>query len=320
MDLGGWEVPLMIGLQNLLGEQVISILSHLSVFGEEVMLTLVIGFLYWGYDKEYGKYIGETILSANVWNAMLKNVVNRRRPYFDHEAIKAYRLVEPKADPYDIAAQGYSFPSGHSANSLACYGSLARYADGMKKNTALPEKERARVLLVARILFALAFIMPFLVGLSRVIVGVHYPTDVLCGWALGLVAIFLVPFLREKLGRKWSMILILVTAFLGVFYCRSDDYFASMGLLAGFYGATCFEKRFVNFKSTKVIPMCLLRLACGLLVFLGVNLSLKALISLCGFADGSFAAHMARLIRYTIVTFACFGIYPMAFRFAERKK
>jgi membrane-associated phospholipid phosphatase len=47
---------------------------------------------------------------------MAKNIALRRRPYFDHESIHILRVVEPEADIYDIAAQGYSFPSGHSTN------------------------------------------------------------------------------------------------------------------------------------------------------------------------------------------------------------
>ena len=119
-----WEASLMEWLQTHLSGAV-PVISFLSAFGEELIMILILGFLYWWYDKKAGKAIGLSVLMGIVWNPMIKNIFLRRRPYFDHEGIRILRLVEPKADPMDIAAQGYSFPSGHSTNAAAAYGSLA---------------------------------------------------------------------------------------------------------------------------------------------------------------------------------------------------
>ena len=147
-----WEMRLMEWLQAHIGSSGFGfwLLSNLSAFGEQLLLVAIMGFLYWGLDKEFGKYVGANVLVANVWNPMIKNVVLRLRPYFvPGYDVKLLRLIDESADPMDVAAQGYSFPSGHSANAVTVYGSLAAH-----------EKKR-------KLLWALAIALPLLVGFSR---------------------------------------------------------------------------------------------------------------------------------------------------------
>jgi undecaprenyl-diphosphatase len=84
------------------------------------------------------------------------------------------RARPPIADRL-VSAQGLSFPSGHSAQSVACYGALAWLV------WELGWRRRARVLSVVA-----AALVVVGVGLSRVYLGVHWPSDVLSGWLLGL--------------------------------------------------------------------------------------------------------------------------------------
>jgi undecaprenyl-diphosphatase len=68
---------------------------------------------------------------------------------------------------------GYAFPSGHSATAVAVYGALALIAVrrlGPRVRTAA---------------IAVAVLLAVIVGVTRVYLGVHYPTDVLGGWLLG---------------------------------------------------------------------------------------------------------------------------------------
>lgn len=78
-----------------------------------------------------------------------------------------------------VNAGGFSFPSGHSLNSAATYGLLAVVA------------LRSRVPALLRWgAVAIGLALPIAIGLSRIALGVHYPSDVLGGWlaALALVA------------------------------------------------------------------------------------------------------------------------------------
>ena len=99
-----WEVSLMEWLQARIGSGLMSIISLFSMFGEELMLILILGFVYWSYDKKLGRTMGLSAIMGLTWNTMAKNIILRRRPYFDHESIKILRVVEPGADIYDIAA------------------------------------------------------------------------------------------------------------------------------------------------------------------------------------------------------------------------
>lgn len=297
-----FEVRLMEFLQSVLGTSAISFISFLSTFGEETILILVTGFLFWCYDKKAGIYAGLNVMVGVVFNPLIKNIFWRRRPYFDHETIKCLRPVEKNADIYDIAAQGFSFPSGHSTNSSIVYGSLARY---FKKP----------------VFTVLAFVLPFCVGFSRVVVGCHYPTDVLFGWLSGVLIIFLMPFVMEKVGEKkrWiAFVVIYAISCIGLFYCKTSDYFSGLGLMGGFFLAVEFDERVVKFENTKNPVFCVTRILGGFVLYFVLNTLLKLPFSKEFLDSGVFLANIVRYIRYIIVSFCTIGVYPLAFR-VEKK-
>ena len=117
----GWEDALMIWLQSHMGTAGTALASFFTMFGEELVLILVMGFFYWCYDKETGKTLGRAVCSELVFNPMLKNAVLRLRPYMVDPAIKCLKPVDSSADVMDLAAQGYSFPSGHSSGSASIF-------------------------------------------------------------------------------------------------------------------------------------------------------------------------------------------------------
>lgn len=305
-----WEIPFMAWLQNTLGEGVISVLSHLSFLGEEYLLFALITFLYFGQDKQYGIAVARTVLLSTVLSAMVKNVFIRRRPYFDNPEIKVYRPVEASADLYDIQAQGFSFPSGHSTNGLAAYGAVARYPFAEGKGS-MSDKCR-------RILVWIAVLIPLLIGFSRVIVGVHYPTDILFGWAFGLGMVFVVPFLHARLGNTEFAVATLLISAAGIFFCHSNDYFSSLGLLIGYNIAIPFEAKFVNFSEAKNPLLIVARIAGAGGFFAGLNALLKLPFSADFLGNGSLAAHLVRTGRYAIVIFIVMGLYPMLFKAVGR--
>jgi len=112
---------------------------------------------------------GIALLAAELWTHMVKATLARPRP--------------PGAE---LLAGGFSFPSGHALNSTVTYGLIALLA----WRSGLPARARCVVMaaLVALII---------LVGLSRVGLGVHYPSDVLGGWLAGLVIVAVVALLTD---------------------------------------------------------------------------------------------------------------------------
>ncbi len=299
-----WEMQLMEWLQARIGSSGFGfwLLSNLSALGEQLLLVVIMGFLYWGLNKEFGKYIGMNVLVVNVWNPMLKNLVLRLRPYFvPGYDVELLRLIDADADAMDVAAQGYSFPSGHSANAAVVYGSLAAH-----------EKKR-------KLLWVLAFLLPLLVGFSRVFVGAHFPTDVLCGWALGALVTALIPWLRRTIKNRWTFSgVLLLSSVPGFFYCGSNDYFTALGMLLGFVLAEPFEEKFVKFENTSNLWRCVLRTLGGGILYFGLNEALKLPFPRALLEAGDPAAHLIRTLRYAAVLFVVIGVYPMLFRWTGK--
>jgi membrane-associated phospholipid phosphatase len=292
-----WEVTLMEWLQTHISDAGISFMSFFSLFGEELPLILIVGFVYWSYDKKLGRKVGLIAIMGLIWNTMIKNIVMRRRPYFDHENINILRIVEPDADIYDISAQGFSFPSAHSTNSVTVFGSMA-------------------VNLRKRWFTVIVIIIPLLTGISRFVVGAHYPTDVMAGWLLGLTAVVLVTMLQNRVKNTLALYgILLITAIPGFFYCTSADYFTAVGLLIGFMGGSLLDDYYVHFEDTRKPLSMVARLLGGLAVYLVVNSLLKMPFSKEFLSDGSTAALMVRCAHYAIVAFIDFGVYPMLFKF-----
>lgn len=98
-------------------------------------------------------------------NALTKGVVQRARP----------DLLPPL-----VSATGYSFPSGHAAFSMVAYGIVAV----LIARSALPAWLRGLIVALVAALVAA-------IGLSRIYLGVHYPSDVLGGWLAGGLIVFL---------------------------------------------------------------------------------------------------------------------------------
>lgn len=93
---------------------------------------------------------------------LLKAMIHRTRPQY--AAAFLHRV-------------SYSFPSGHAMGSMIGYGFLA-YAVVLTGRWAGWHRQAV---------FSAAALTTFLVGVSRVYIGVHYPSDVVGGWAAGLV-------------------------------------------------------------------------------------------------------------------------------------
>jgi undecaprenyl-diphosphatase len=82
--------------------------------------------------------------------------------------------ARPDLDGRLVAVTGFSFPSGHSASSLVCFGLLAWLV-------CLTTRDHT----VWATAWLAAALLTVAVGLSRAYLGVHYPSDVVGGWILG---------------------------------------------------------------------------------------------------------------------------------------
>ncbi len=299
-----WEASLIEWLQSTLGNFGMTISKVFSIIGGETVTLLILLVILFCYSKEAGKRCAMSILAASVWFPMIKNIVKRSRPYIDYEDRVKMGILPTDGTTMeqakDLTAQGYSFPSGHAAMSAALYGTAAGQ---IRKKWA----------------WILAVVMILMIGCSRFVLGVHYPTDVLVGWALGLFAMWAMALLEKKVPNENVRILILLaTALPGIFWCTSHDYFTALGMLIGLAVAVPYEKKYVQFKDTRNIPAMILRVLGALAIYFALNTLMKLPFNKEWLNTGELGANLVRCLRYAIILFVMLGIYPRCFPAFEK--
>jgi undecaprenyl-diphosphatase len=115
------------------------------------------------------------LFADQISSSILKPAIGRLRPC---KTLEYFRLL--------VHCGGvYGFPSSHAANIAAALGTFAMFY----RKTAIP-----------------CLVVIFLVGISRVVVGVHYPADVLGGWVLGGIIAYLLFGAYHKLSEKYLIL------------------------------------------------------------------------------------------------------------------
>ena len=155
----------------------------ITSLGGVAVLTLVTaiaaGFLALDGKKHMALFVCVSVLSGLLASSTLKGLFQRPRP----------DLV-----PYSAYFSGASFPSGHSMMSAVTYLTLG----------ALLARSQARKRLKAYFLLV-AMLLSFAVGVTRVYLGVHWPTDVLAGWTAGAVWALLCWLIARALQKRRTL-------------------------------------------------------------------------------------------------------------------
>lgn len=151
------------------------IFKFITSLGDKGIVWIIVAIILL-FFKEYRKtgiMVGASLLGSLLFNnTIVKNIVCRTRPY---KAIETLTVLIPEPGEY-------SFPSGHTSSSFAA---------GVVLYLMLPKKYGVP-----------AMILAFLIGISRLYVGVHYPTDVLGGMVMGTLIAVCVVKVGEKIAAK----------------------------------------------------------------------------------------------------------------------
>lgn len=151
-----------------------------TALGSTMVLSLlslgVVGFLLIQRKYHAALFLAFAILGALGVSQLLKAIFDRPRPGVIPD------LLLPSSD---------SFPSGHTVLSAAVYLTLGTMLARMS------EQRRMKIYFLA-----FALLLTGLVGVSRVYLGVHYPTDVLAGWTVGLAWAVLCWLVARRLQRS----------------------------------------------------------------------------------------------------------------------
>ena len=169
-------------------EVAIAITRIADILGQTITTVIITSILILVKKWRMGLWFGITVLlGAGLLNGLMKEVFQRVRPdQIDHLVLQG----------------GHSFPSGHSMGSMIIYGGLLfiliRYINTRTTNGVIGK-------------IALSVVLGVLIlsiGLSRIYLGVHYPSDVIGGFSLGLawlslaIATFGLPFTKIEFQSR----------------------------------------------------------------------------------------------------------------------
>jgi undecaprenyl-diphosphatase len=125
-----------------------------------LVVAAIVGFLLLQGMSRTAALIAAASAGGWILNGLLKELFQRSRP----------DVVPHMRDVYSL-----SFPSGHAMTSAAVYLTLGALL------MRIADRRATKIYCIG-----IAALVTFLVGMSRIYLGVHYPTDVLAGWLIGL--------------------------------------------------------------------------------------------------------------------------------------
>lgn len=159
-DIANFDNAVYSFVASFISEPLTDIALVITTLGSAYVilpLCLILIIVFW--KKIEATAISINLIISFLANQILKRIVARPRP-------TEYRIVEEL---------GYSFPSGHSMVGMAFYGLLIYFIYRKVKN---PYIKWASCILLTTLIF--------LIGLSRVYLGVHYASDVIAGFLISI--------------------------------------------------------------------------------------------------------------------------------------
>lgn len=253
--------------------------------GTEIFFLLLLTIVYWSINKEAGRKVTIVFLVSAWLNAFFKVYWKRPRPY------QVSKAVMPA-----FTADGYGLPSGHTQTSTSI--------------SAILMTEVSK-----RWMFGLLVLYMILMGISRMVHGVHFPQDVLLGWIIGVLIVVLYVFFEKRLSTYLTslklpgtiLLTVIVTAVLiGLSLLTRPDlnHIASLitpaaviaGVIPGFY----FERTSVRFSTSGSFLQRCLRYLVGICIALVIKEGLKPLLELIN-DHSMFMSSLVRFIRYFVL-------------------
>lgn len=256
------------------------IFEAITMLGEEFFIIFVVTFIYWCRKKEMGYWLCWCLSFGNLLVGYLKCAFKVERP-IGYEGIRSLR---------EHTATGYSFPSGHTHASANFFASAAKY-------------------LGKKWFWFVAAAVPVFVGLSRLYLGVHWPTDVIFGYAIGIgIPLLLWPLFKKFEDKRPLLFLLSTLIYVPFFFVVGDDnsFWKSFGFALGVALGAFIETKFINFEIEGIsVKKKILRYAGGIVVILVVYLGMKLILP-----EGPFYS----FLRYLCIPVAATALWPAIFK------
>jgi hypothetical protein len=147
-------------------------MKGITFLGDTEFYLLAMPLLYWCIDLALGIRIGIILLVSGGLNSILKFGFASPRPF----------CISADVEPI-IEASGFGFPSGHAQNAAGIWGLLATSVKSVW-------------------IKIIAILLIILIGISRIILGVHFTHDVIAGWIFGLILLWIFIKFEERI-KNW---------------------------------------------------------------------------------------------------------------------
>lgn len=177
-----WDTALLLGLHQWASPTLDTVMLSITRLGDPdfvvVIVAMSLGWLLWQRQRLKAGTLLIVCLGTLLLNQGMKLAFARPRP------ILWQRLIEETS---------YGFPSGHALGSLVLYGFM-----GYVLADRYPQH--------ARSIYSISVGLVVLIGFSRLYLGVHYPTDIFAGYAVGflwlITCIFMLKLSSDRLNKR----------------------------------------------------------------------------------------------------------------------
>lgn len=276
--LSGPEIILFI--QQMANPILDVVFKAITFLGNEDFYLVAIPLVYWCIDKKFGVKLGIVFLASAYLNDFFKHLFTTERPSED-----LVRVLWKKS------GGGYAFPSGHSQGAVVFWGTVAWE---LKKAWAT----------------TVAIILMFLIGISRLYLGVHWPIDVLGGWLIGAVImgvyiLYDAKVLKRELTLQLLPKIILVLVIAVILYLISPESSKMVGTFVGLAIGYFLEEKYVNFTPRSVWWYQLLKIVVGLVTVYAIRILIKMALPEVDISD---------FFRYTVIGFWIAYVIPVIFK------
>ncbi len=158
------DIWLILWLQNL-WDWLTPLMKFFTYLGYPQAYMIIVALIYWSIDRKLGLRLAIFLPLVASLNSILKQAFHAPRPYWLDPGIKAIHV-----------SNGFGMPSGHAQASMVWI-----YAGALLKR---------------KWFWVTAVTIVFMIGLSRIYLGVHFPSQVFFGWLIGVFV--LIVFIRAE--------------------------------------------------------------------------------------------------------------------------
>ncbi len=166
-----WEIALTLWFQGQ-GDWLIMPMNALTHTGGPLFFLFILPIVYWSVNRRFGLRLALALLITLSLNSVLKIFFHSPRPYWYNVEVRLLGGGE----------SGFGLPSGHAQTSIVLWGMVAAAINRWWAWLG-------------------AILIVVGVGLSRIYIGVHFTTDVLLGWLLGAVTLWIFLGTEQSVAR-----------------------------------------------------------------------------------------------------------------------